>query len=249
MTVKKGRNIAVLASLLLCSTALGLQGEKVSAAEASSAKTPGQVELIENDEPTGPVNPLDPSKPGDSDKAPEDNGGSLTGNKGPLSLDVAPAAFNFGQQKMYSTEHTYQAVNVGDATDDGTPIENQYLQVTDNRDSDVFGWSVKVKQDSYLTDGAKVLTGTTINIPAGEARNSLNTPATDIDARLKTYDAKIDLAEQTVFEAKSQDKGGKATSTSMWKSADVELTIPTGVAKAGNYTNTVTWTLTAEATN
>lgn len=247
--MKKGTNIAVLASLLLCSTALGIHGEGAWAADTSTATTPGQVELLENDEATGPVDPTDPSKPGDKDKAPEDNGGELTGNKGPLSLDVAPAAFDFGQQKMYSTEHTYQAVNTDAKTADGTSIENQYLQVTDNRDADVFGWAVKVKQDAYLTDGAKVLTGTTINIPAGEARNSLNTPASEIDSKLKTHEAKIDLAEQTVFEVSSQDQAGKGTSTSMWKAADVGLTIPTGVAKAGNYTNTVTWTLTAEVTN
>lgn len=247
--MKKRTNIAALASLLLCSTALGIQGEKVWAVDTSTATTPGQLELMENNEPTGPMDPTNPLLPGDEDKAPEDNGGQLTGNQGPLSLDVAPAAFDFGKQKMYSTEHTYQAVNADAQNADGSAIENQYLQVTDNRDADVFGWAVKVKQDGYLADGAKELTGTTISIPAGEARNSLNMPSFEIDFRLKTYEAIIGLDELTVFEAQSIDQGGKGTSTSLWKSADVALTIPAGVAKAGSYSNTVTWTLTAEASN
>lgn len=243
--MKKETKIVALASLFLCTSMLGFQGNQAFA--ASEAQTPGHVKLIENDDPTGPVDPLDPSKPGDPSTSPEDNGGSLTGNEGPLSLDVAPKAFDFGEQKMYTTAHTYQAVNADAVDADGTAVTNQYLQVTDNRDSDVFGWTVKVKQDAYLTDGSKVLTGTTINIPAGEARNSLNTPASEIDSKLKTHAVDIDLAEQTVFEANKADSSGKGTSTSVWKSADVSLTIPAGVAKSGDYTNTVTWTLTAEA--
>lgn len=216
-------------------------GEQLVDAE-STATTPGQIELTVNDDKTVSRDPNDPTKPGGI----VDNGGMNTSNQGPLSLDVAPAEFDFGSQKMYISAHTYLAVNEDASTVTGEPIENQYLQITDNRDAGIYGWVVKVKQDTYLTDGEKVLKGTTINIPEGIPRNELNIPATDPDLKLTTQAVKIDTTEQTIFSAKETNKGGKATSTSVWKAADVSLTIPANTAQAGNYTNTITWTLTAE---
>lgn len=225
----------ILTSLLASSVLLG----SMPALADSVAETPGHVELIENNDTTSPVNPEDPGEETD----PEENGGSETGNIGPLSLDVAPAKFDFGSQNLYSTAHTYTGVNEGASS-------NQYLQVTDNRNADVYGWTVKVKQESFLTssDGYE-LTGTVISIPAGVARNSMNTPSSDVDQNLQTSAVDIDLAEQTVFTAYSADQSGKGTSTSVWSTDEVSLTIPAGVARTGDYTNTVTWTLTAEATN
>lgn len=235
----------VVLSSLLFSTALLSGGLLVLADEQapSVASSEGHVTLIQNEEPTGPVNPVDPTKP---IVDPGEEGGEPTGNKGPLSLDVAPKAFDFGEQKMYTAAHTYQAVNAADAT---AGITHQYLQVTDNRDADIFGWVVTVKQDRYLTDDntSNTLTGATIGVPQGEARNSLTADPTSVDAKLKTAAVSIDLTEKRVFEAAASAKAGKGTSTSVWNSADVTLTIPANVAKAGNYTNNVVWTLTAEA--
>ncbi|EOL42527.1 hypothetical protein RV11_GL000697 [Enterococcus phoeniculicola] len=235
----KKMKIAALSTLLVSTVVLS---GGLSAFADSTYSTPGHVTLTENDEPTGPVDPTDPTKP---IVDPEEEGGKETGNQGPLSLDIAPKSFDFGTQKMYTAEHTYQAVNTADAT---AGITNQYLQVTDNRDADTFGWVITVKQDRYLTDDTKgnTLTGSIINIPAGEARNNLAADPTAVDAKLKTSAVAIDLTEQRVFEAPESVKAGKGTSTSLWSAADVSLTIPANVAKAGDYTNNVVWTLTAE---
>lgn len=239
--MKKAVGLFCFSSVMLAGLAPSVLAEELV---PSVGKSDASINLIENNEPTGPVDPTDPGKPIDPTNPvdPGDNGGKETGNKGPLSLDVAPALFNFGEQKMYSTTHTYQGVNAGD-------VENQYLQVTDNRDAGTHGWVVNVKQESYLkTVDNYVLEGATINVPKGEARNSLNNPSADIDAKLDSYAVDINTADQPVLASKMSNLSGKGTSTSMWKAADVSLTIPAGVAKAGNYTSTVVWTLTAEVT-
>lgn len=194
--------------------------------------TTGKITLNENDGTTPPVNPEDPGTP----QTPYDPSNPPTGNKGPLSLDVAPAAFDFGEQEMYASDHTYYAE--GDF--------NQYLQVTDNRDADISGWTVTVKQDDFLRNDTYTLTGATITVPAGVGRNSLNVPSTDVDTSLVTTQAGVNGTEQTVFAA-TEVGSGKAQSTDTWSANKVSLKIPAKTAKQGEYHNTLTWTLTAAA--
>ncbi|MBW9323994.1 WxL domain-containing protein [Enterococcus casseliflavus] len=210
--------------------------------KTSVATSRGQVTLVPNEESTKPVNPLDPSKP----IVDPEEGEGLTGNKGPLSLDVAPKEFNFGEQAMYITEHNYQAFNKDDLAGG---ITHQYLQVTDNRDADTYGWVILVKQDRYFTDDStnNTLVGSTVNVPKGQARNNLLDDSTSIDTTLKTAAVSIDLNEKRIFEASSSLKSGKGTSTSVWNTKYVTLTIPANVAKSGSYSNNILWTLTAEA--
>ncbi|MBV7389462.1 WxL domain-containing protein [Enterococcus sp. ALS3] len=240
-------NKKMLMGALLCGSLL-LGSLPVNAESLpSTAKTPGSIVLEENDDPTKPVDPTDPTKP----LEPEDPDNPGTGNEGPLSLDVAPKKFDFGVQKMYQTKHTYTGVAMDNSEERG---DRHYLQVTDNREADVTGWTVKVKQDRELTDDGtnNILTGAYIKLPKADARNSLNVPSTSIDTSFTTVGGSglnISTAEQTVFAPTSTTTNkGKATSTSLWKSSEVELTIPAGVAKAGTYTNNVEWSLTAGPT-
>ncbi|MBP1046981.1 WxL domain-containing protein [Enterococcus sp. BWM-S5] len=227
-------------SLILFASIIGCMALGVMSPLAASAvdETTGHIELEENDEKTKPVDPEDPSK----ELVPEDPYNPGQDVAGPLSLDVVPTSFEFGTQKMYSAAHTYagqkQAVD----------HVRQYVQVSDNRDSGTYGWALSVKQDDYLKNLSHTLTGATISIPAGTARNSLNTPATDVDARLTTTAVDITNADKTVFATTKDDADpsvGKGQSTSVWTPDQVELMIPANTAKTGDYTNTLTWTLTA----
>lgn len=229
--MKKGKLTRSISMLTILGLALTF-GSPTFADGNQTAITKGQIELKENDEPTSPVDPLDPSKPAGD----EDPNNPSTNNKGPLSLDVAPGAFDFGVQKVYGNRHTYYVEK----------DFNQFLQVTDNRDADVYGWTVKVKQDGYLRNDSYELSGATIAIPKGVARNSLNDDPTQEDSILITKGVEINNQDQTVFASPKENLSGKGTSTDTWKSKDVSLTIPKQTAKSGSYHNTVEWTLTAE---
>lgn len=223
---------------------LGLLGTPaITAKAASSANTNTTLELTENTGPTVPVDPTNPTNPQD----PDDPDNPATGNTGALTLDVAPKTFNFGSVQTYAAEHTYKAV--------ATASGYQYLQVTDNRGTDEQGWTVTVEQDQDLTetsgDASHVLTGTTIHVPAGTARNSLATDPTAADSNLNATVANVTNTSGavTVFSTTAAENAGKGTSVKAWDPTDVTLTIPKNTAKPGTYTNTLTWTLTANVSS
>lgn len=210
----------------------------IMAAADSTANTDTNLELIENTGPTIPVDPTNPTNPQDPDDP--DNPG--TGNTGALTLDVAPKAFNFGQVQIYAAQHTYKAQTTGTG--------HQYIQVTDNRETDEQGWQVTVEQDHDLTQttgGTHVLTGTSIGIPAGIARNSLTEDPTAPDTALNATAGTVNNESGSVlaFETTNATDSGKGTSVKTWDPTDVTLTIPKNTAKPGTYKNTLTWTLTA----
>lgn len=226
---------AVIAGTMMLSL-LGMPA--IMATADSTANTETNLELIENTGPTVPVDPTNPTNP----QTPVDPDNPGTGNTGALTLDVAPRAFNFGQVQTYAGAHTYNAQTTGTG--------HQYIQVTDNRGTDEQGWQVTVEQDKDLTQttgGTHVLTGTSIGIPAGTARNSLTENPTMADPNLSAVAGTVDneSGAVTVFETTSSEDSGKETSVKAWDPEDVTLTIPKNTAKPGAYQNTLTWTLTA----
>lgn len=227
---------AVITTTMLLSL-LGMPA--VMATADSTANTNTNLELTENTGPTTPVDPTNPTNP----QSPEDPDNPATGNTGALTLDVAPQTFNFGAVQTYAAEHTYEAAT--------TTNGQQYLQVTDNRGTDEQGWTVTVEQDQDLTETSgsspHVLTGTTIHVPAGVARNSLAADPTAVDTNLTTTAADVTNTSGavTVFSTTATTGAGKDTSVKVWDPSDVTLTIPKNTAKPGAYSNTLTWTLTA----
>lgn len=215
-------------------------GEIANAQQRTSNET--SITLLENNSTTPPK---DPEKPSDNQNG-EDPDNPATGNHGPLSLDVVPKGFYFGTQKMYHAAHEYQAT--------GTEKHNQYLQVTDNRDAGIYGWSVKVKQDHYLKNGQTnvSLNGATLVLPKGTPRNSISNEgdSTRADENLLTSMVEVTDVEKTIFTAPSDVAiaAGKATSTNTWASDQVLLRIPKDTAKEGNYSNTIYWTLSTNVT-
>ncbi|CAM2809603.1 WxL domain-containing protein [Levilactobacillus brevis] len=204
-------------------------------AHASSAETQGAISFIDDDGATAPVDPVNPGTP-----LPDtDPNNPATGNTGTLTLDVAPKTFNFGTVAASNAAKDYVA----------TGSQNQYLQISDKR-TDTDGWQVNVKQDRTLTDTNTnyVLTGATIHLPQGTARNSLNAPTSSPDPNLVVAPSvAITNVDQPVVTAQTV-KTGKAVSTLTWNAGAVKLSVPKLTAKKGSYTNNVVWTLVAHAT-
>ena len=210
------------------------ESPKTTEKSDSSATTTGKIVLQENKEKSTPKNPEDPSE----EAVVPDGNNPVTNNVGPLSLDVAPYTFDFGKQPMYMAAHTYYAEGGFE----------QYLQVTDNRAADISGWQVTVKQDGDLKNETETLTGAVITVPAGTPRNSLADDPKKADTNLVANEVKVDDDEQTVFG--TQKKGaGKDVSVDTWLAKDVSLNIPADTAREGAYSSTLTWTLTAAATD
>ncbi|MGX7420024.1 WxL domain-containing protein [Carnobacterium gallinarum] len=216
-------------------TLIGAGGFVPTIASATGT-TEGSLTFTDTGGTTQPVDPSDPSKPAPGGI---DVDHTATGNTGNLTLDVVPKTFKFGTQAVASAERTYQA--------EKTVNDYQYIQVSDNR-ADVNGWTVSIQQDSELTDGGNTLTGARITIPAGEARNSLSATPTAVDPDLTTHEVTVTGSAQKIFQAPDTAGVGKDVSVNRWNSEDVSITIPQLTAKAGAFTNTLTWTLTAGVT-
>jgi hypothetical protein len=211
------------------------------ASENDKDTSTGSVRLTTNFDSTDPKKPENPNVSiGEQDPL-----NPSTKNPGPLSLDVVPKGFYFGSQKMFHAAHDYFAI--------GQQNYKQYIQVTDNRDAGVYGWSVLVRQDRTLKDDStgSQLTGAYLNLPKGIA-TSTNSPEDDhLESELDTNSIVLDYQDQKIFSAdiSAEKAQGKGTSIDSWDSQAVALHIPKETAKAGNYTNTIYWTLATEITH
>lgn len=205
-------------------------------AAAAVDRTNSEVAFIEDEDPTAPKEPTNPSQAGPAG----DTDNRATNNAGPLSLDVLPAAFDFGQVKVAVKEQVYQA----EAT-----TNVQYLQVTDKR-TDKNGWLLTAQRDEFKTQGATAtsLAGSLLTLPAGTVKNELTEGGTP-DGLVTNMVEMAAGIPYTVFSTGRNDATvGKLSSTKYWSGSDIRLKIPTMTAKVGDYTATINWTLTVATT-
>ncbi|MHC5375501.1 WxL domain-containing protein [Enterococcus sp. LJL120] len=230
----------ILSCLFSVSLLIGFAAPTSLHAADTGETTPGRLSLLENEDVTTPRDPDDPTK----ELEDPDDEHVITDNKGPLSLDVIPKEFDFGQQKMSLEQIVYQGVNQK-ADDPENATKKQYIQVTDNR-GQVSGWKVTVKQADYLAtaEGHK-LTGSFLTIPERTALNSLKENLNGTDFFID--EVEITTAEKDFFLPVGTDNG-KAVSIANWLAKDVKLTVPNGVSVVGAYSNEIIWTLTATVT-
>lgn len=233
--------------------------------------TEGKVQLVESTEaptivdPNKPTDPLDPAKPTNPD-----NGGTdehITGNKGPLSLDVVPS-FDFGIRAIDSVDTDIHAKiqnykkTPADTAD--TPV-GHYVQITDKRSSEKKNFKLTVKDSGFIADGDKKLDRSSAVITLGES-DILNSTNADPEAPMATKGAAVTLgdADATILDNADALKGasvimfgGKAVDLIKQESQfkedgakDADVTVDQGVKlhlpanqQAGKYTDTITWTL------
>lgn len=202
---------------------------------AAVDRTNSDISFTEDRDPTAPKDPADPSKAGPIG----DTDNQATGSEGPLSLDVVPTVFDFGQAKVAVKEQTYSAE---------TTTNVQYLQVTDKR-TDRNGWTLTAERNEFHTQGnTLLLTGSTLIFPAGTVKNELTQGGTP-DGLVTTSVEMIADTSYTMFSTASNGATiGKLTSTKYWAGADVQLKVPAMTAKVGDYTATINWTLAATTT-
>lgn len=188
----------------------------VSADEAGgSLNSHSAIKFIPNNDSTGPVDPIDPTEPTE----PTDPELPIEpGTPGPLSIDFA-SNFNFGIQKITSTDEDYYAYSqeVKDANGDSS-YRPHYVQVTDNR-GDAAGWVLTVKQDGEFTatDAEaknKTLAGTTISLTGAEAISA----ATGTNAATVTDLALAPNEEQVAMTA--AENAGEGTWLARYGNAD-----------------------------
>lgn len=257
---------------------LGVVSTIVHAAETPAVRnTDAQVKFIPSDDPTNPVDPTDPTNPVDPVDPTDPANPVDPGTKGPLSLDYA-SSFDFGVQKITSTDQTYQVkAQMVKAKDGSMKAVPNYAQVTDNRGT-LKGWSLSVKQNGQFTSetSKKSLTGATINIANASISTASESSASFVKSSLTLDTAG---AAQVVMGAKdgegagtfvyqmgkatnlkenanalaaggSKDAAGKDMSDKRVESSDVTLKVPGGTQKMSEkYATKLTWTLTDAPAN
>ena len=266
--MKNTAKLPLMSALVL--GGLGVASTTAHAADVATRNTDAQVKFIPDDSTTNPVDPTDPSKPvGPID--PTNPTETNPGTKGPLSLDYA-SSFDFGVQKITSTDKTYQA-KAQQVKKDGTVINvPNYAQVTDNRGTQA-GWKLSVKQNGQFKDSkGNELAGATINITNASVNTvsldkaSMVTTSFTLDATGASQDAMgakagegagtfvyamgqaANISKNTAALAnpantKSFDAAGKVEGP-RFETSDVTLKVPgKSVKMADTYSTTMTWTL------
>lgn len=213
--------------------------------QADNGGEEGEIEGPGGGDGTDPGGEIDPENPG---------GGVVDpGQNTSLRLSLL-TAFDFGDIKISGNTKNYTAkLPTPNFVGVGEKARPNFAQVTDNRGNNA-GWSLTAKISQQFTNGASVLTGSTITLNNGwaQAQSADNTKAPTVatkDVVLSTgadqqiADAKADhgvgtwnILYGTLAEADKAAKGDAATS--------VYLTIPGSVQKIeGKYTAKVEWTL------
>lgn len=176
-----------------------------------------------------PVDPENPSQPRKDD--PTNDRNKPTGQEVPLSLDVIPTSFDFGNNKVNPNGGNYRATAKG----------LQYVQVTDIRKKEQTGWAVKVQQAAFKNTSGKVLDGASVSIPKSQVRNSLaEDPKQASDKETMT----LSNDERTFY---ASDK--KGTSVVAWDGAGVTMKTNPNTETSGEFHSEVNWTLVAQAPN
>lgn len=235
--MKKTKLLAT--GLLIAATLLG--GAASTLAATSNA-------TIILDQGTGAGNPSDPNNPSQENP----NGDVIpTGEAGPLILKVVPY-FNFGEQTVEQTG--------GDYID--TEANNTYIEVRDNRNAAVDGWTVTASRTEFANGDGQL--EARLSIPRGIIRNSNATaaqgntagPQTEItngSIVSNTTPSDIPVGPTNTLSVLSTTQGsnqvGKANTTSELNqgSTRAQLNVAPGDATAGTFASTITWTVTAGA--
>lgn len=243
----------LISSTLLASTLLLTGAVAISAAEGEdSVNTNAKIEFTTEDENGGggPVDPEDPDKP----VTPGGEGGST---KGPLRITYVPN-LSFGKQKVSGSTKTYNAVaSKVEKNEDGLVVDGRhFVQVADERGEETpSGWNLTVQRDEFKqNENGLILTGAKLNFAKDKEFDYTNEGSKDItraDVEVKNGEASLvmnapketgDFFNSTAY-GKTDGVTGEGTEESPKTTDGVQLTVPGGSMKAGEYTSTLTWTL------
>jgi len=132
------------------------------------------VTFVMGDEPTPPVEPENPDEV--MEPGPGEGGNVITGNRGPLRLDLLPT-FNFGEVTvtpgLFGGTAPFSVDVVSNTRADGSEIPH-FVQLTDARGTGT-GWSLSARKTQQFTaqlseDNTVILAGATIDLSNKVAR-------------------------------------------------------------------------------
>lgn len=242
--MKKKKSISLVALVLLASST---GASTAFAADGGTYNSNGVVAYTPSTDTTGPVDPEDPEKPVDPTD-PTDPGGPNPGTSGPLSIDYA-SSFDFGSQKITSTDKTYNAA--ANPISDGSTRPN-WVQVTDNR-GNLAGWSLSVQATDFTngsTGTGSVLNGAQLKLSNGHIVSHSDAPA---NKSLASITLTPGASSGTILGA--TPGSGAGTNLLVWgndanKDSSVSLFVPGKTTKlATTYKSTLTWALTDTPAN
>lgn len=276
----KNMKIAALSTLLVSTVLLG-SSVAFAAKDGATADNPAKrdtkavVTFLENTDPEGPVDPIDPEIPVDPIDPVDPEVPVEPGTGGPLSLDYA-SSLNFGKHKISTQDQVYYA-NSQKVTDKETGVTTEkplYAQLTDKRaKNDLTGWTLSVTQNGqFKTTGGDILTGAEIAFAQAEsvtaAGNEGNAPSEVIDtlSLVPGTDHKLmfaaegegsgtwiyRLGNESSIKMKTEEtlnEAGEVVSTEVSKDEAVTLSVPGSTTKVKDdvYQTTLTWKLSTVA--
>lgn len=211
------------------------------AVDGGTYKSNADVEYIKNNGGVDPVDPTDPTKPIDPTD-PVD-----PGTAGPLSIDYM-SNIHFGQQEISGDDKVYYATLVDFTDDTGATVQRQnFIQVTDNRGSNV-GWHLVVKQDQQLSNGSgQELAGAQLTLANGTMVGK--TPGVDAPIANQQVTITPDGSASDVIDAQAHQ--GMGTWVDLFGQDNtagansISLSVPGKSEKyEGVYTGQLTWVLT-----
>jgi hypothetical protein len=244
------KKIFLITGLLLSASVLGAQ--TTWAVNTENAATNGKVTMEKptaNDgEATDPVDPNNPDNP----FVPENPnpGTPVEGTDGLITIDQAPD-LDFGTLTLGKAQKVYAALQSG--TSDGTTTKVQnFVQVTD-KSGNYAGWTLSVKRTEFVngTDTNKTLAGTTLSFKNASLVTTTNNtnaaPSTFLGAGTAGVEIPVNSQVNLVTAGSSEGIGTwiyKMGADATEGENSVELDIPLAQYTAGNYTSTLTWTIT-----
>ena len=276
----KNMKITALSTLLVSTVLLG-SSVAFAAKDGATAENPAKrdtkavVTFLENTDPEGPVDPIDPEIPVDPIDPVDPEVPVEPGTGGPLSLDYA-SSLNFGKHKISTQDQVYYA-NSQKVTDKETGVATEkplYAQLTDKRaKNDLTGWTLSVTQNGqFKTKAGDILTGAEIAFAQAEsvttAGNEVNAPGEVVDALALTpgTDHKLmaaaegegsgtwiyRLGNESSIKMKTEEtlnEAGEVVSTEVSKDEAVTLSVPGSTTKVKDdvYQTTLTWKLSTVA--
>jgi hypothetical protein len=235
------KSIKLTSATLIAMTAFSTLAPLVVSADEATYDSTGSIIYTPSTDSTNPVDPSNPAQP-QSPKNP-DGTDPNPGTAGPLSIDFA-SSFDFGTQKITSSDMTYNAVAQTFA--DGTTGPN-YVQVTDNRGT-LAGWSLSVTQNAQFSTGGtgvgSTLDGAQMTLDNGNIASVSATPA---DQSVASTTLIPGAQSGTILGATDGSGAGTNlldfgdTSTA---DSSVSIKVPGATTKlAQAYTTDLTWTL------
>ncbi|MCJ2002567.1 WxL domain-containing protein [Pseudolactococcus carnosus] len=228
-------------------------------AEEKSLNSNARISFTVDNSAKSPLDPTQPANPGVSTEqnpiSPIDSVTGGTPNKGtagPLSIDFA-SSFNFGSHDISSVTKIYYASAQNYTQKTGSLAKDttgpNFVQVTDVREGDLKGWSLKVKQNGdFKTADGKTLEGALLTIKNG---NALNGNGGEDTIEQVSKEIQLSSADSNVMGAKvGQGRGSwlYRMGTKETAGSSVSLTVPGNISRVeAAYTTTLTWTLSDTA--